>query len=220
MAAQAPDGSGGTVEPTVTVRGEAAIRVEPDEAVLAIALSALKEDPASALADVSERSDLLVTILDDLGVPRADRSTSGVSLREEFDHTTEGRRSLGHRAVANTVVRTADPATIGRLVTVTATELRAQLAGPRWRIAPGNPARLEVARQASAEATRKARAFADGVGAKLGRLVRLAEPNEPERQIARSASLMQMAAGGEMPINPGELEVAAVIEATFILELG
>jgi uncharacterized protein YggE len=204
----------------VTVRGEAAIRVEPDEAVLAIALSALEEDPGSALADVSARTERLATILDDLGIPRGDRSTSGVSLREEFDHTSEGRRSLGHRAVANTVVRTADPATIGRLVTAAATELRAQLAGPHWQIASSNPARLDVAREASAEATRKARAYAEGVGAKLGRLVHLAEPNDLGRPMARRASLTPMTAGGDMPIDPGELEVTALIEATFVLELG
>jgi hypothetical protein len=29
-----------------------------------------------------------------------------------------------------------------------------------------------------------------------------------------------MAAGGEMPIDPGELEITAVIDATFVLELG
>jgi hypothetical protein len=40
------------VGPTVTVRGEAEIRTEPDEAIVWISLSALDKSPGPALADV------------------------------------------------------------------------------------------------------------------------------------------------------------------------
>src|SRR5260370_28249528 len=82
--------------PTVTVRGAAVLRAEPDEAMLWITLTALENDPGQALADVSRRSEQLATMLDDLGVASADRSTTGVTVYEEFDHTPSGRRSLGH----------------------------------------------------------------------------------------------------------------------------
>lgn len=62
--------------PSVTVRGEAVLRAEPDEAMLWVTLSALEDDPGKALADVSRRSDALVAILDDLGVAAKDRSTT------------------------------------------------------------------------------------------------------------------------------------------------
>ena len=73
--------------PTVTVRGEAVLRAEPDEAMLWITLTALEDDPGQALADVSRRSEQLATILDDLRVASTDRSTTGVTVSEEFDHT-------------------------------------------------------------------------------------------------------------------------------------
>lgn len=75
--------------PTVTVRGEAVVRAEPYEAMLWVTLSALENDPGPALADVSRRSDALVAMLDELGVTKKDRSTTGITIYEEFDHTRQ-----------------------------------------------------------------------------------------------------------------------------------
>lgn len=207
--------------PTVTVRGEAVLRAEPDEAMLWITLTALENDPGHALADVSRRSEALVALLDELGVARTYRSTTGVTVYEEFDRTPSGRRSLGHRAAASVSVRLTDPEPIGELITKATTELQARFDGPRWQIAAQNPVRLEAARAAAADAQRKARAFAEGVGAKLGRLMQLNEPgtesSRPRMQRA-SIQLASAAAGGSMPIEPGEHEVSAWIDATFALE--
>ena len=92
------ESSSGVALPTVTVRGQAVIRAEPDEAMLWIMVSALEDSPGAALGDVGRRSDAIVRMLDELGVAKSDRSTTGVRFQEEFDHTAEGRRSLGHRA--------------------------------------------------------------------------------------------------------------------------
>ena len=135
---------------TVTVTGEAVIRAEPDEAVLWITLSALESAPGAALADVARRSEALVAMLEDLQVGEADRSTSGITVYEEFDHTQEGRRPLGHRAAAALSARLTDPVLIGRLITRVAGELQARIDGPSWQIAESNPVRLQAAREAAA----------------------------------------------------------------------
>jgi uncharacterized protein YggE len=78
---------------------------------------------------------------------------------------------------------------------------------------------LRAAREAAAQAQRKARAYAEGVGAVLGPLLKLAEP---EDRLTRRVGgrLRPMAAGGDasMPIEPGEHEVSAAVTATFALE--
>ena len=111
--------------PTVSVVGEAAVRTQPDEAFLSITLSAMYESPGPALADVAKRSESLATMLDELGISRDDRSTTGVNVTEEFDHTEQGRRSLGHRATASLSVRVADPELIGRVMMRSSGELDA-----------------------------------------------------------------------------------------------
>ena len=77
MSTHVSDPGGQESTPTVTVRGEAVLRAEPDEALLWITLTALENDPGRALADVSRRSAQLATMLDELGVASADRSTTG-----------------------------------------------------------------------------------------------------------------------------------------------
>lgn len=211
------------ISPTVTVRGDAVLRAEPDEAILWITLSALDDDPGQALSDVSRRSEALVAMLDELGVAKPDRSTTGVTVREEFDHTRSGRRSLGHRAAASLSARLTDPEPIGRLIAKATTELQARIDGPRWQIAADNPIRLEAARRAAADGQRKAEAFAEGVGAKLGRLIKLIEPGpEFAGRMTRRSGLQPMAvvaAGEPMPIEPGEHEISATVEVSFSLEL-
>ena len=86
--------------PMVSVLGTAVVRAEPDEAMVVVTLSALEDGPGPALEDVARRSEGLVGLLDEFGIASSDRSTTGVSVYEDFDHTPEGRRSLGHRAAS------------------------------------------------------------------------------------------------------------------------
>lgn len=210
--------------PTVTVRGEAILRTEPDEAMLGITLTALYDDPSEALADVSRRSEMLVGLLDELGVAKRDRSTTGVTVHEEFDYADSGRRSLGHRAAAGVSARLTDPDLIGRLITGATTDLQARIDGPRWQIAAHNPVHLDAARQAAADGQRKAQAFAEGVGARLGRIIRLSESaTEDADPLPRGGVFRAMAAAApppeSMPVEAGEHEVSAAINVTFALEL-
>lgn len=204
---------------TITVRGNALLRTEPDEAVLWVTLTALEDAPGPALSDVSARSEALVSLLDESGVGKAKRSTTGVTVYEDFDHTEHGRRSLGHRAVSRVSVRLTDPALIGQLIARTTADLAARIEGPQWVISLDNPVRLEAAREAAADARRKAQAYAEGVGATLGPLVRLSEPGDPHIGFAL-AGHVRAARAEPMPVEPGEHEVTASIEATFALSLG
>jgi len=220
MLGMAPAESGSTT-PTVTVRGYAAVRAEPDEALLWVNLTALKNTSGAALSDVAARSNGLTDLLDALGVAQADRVTTGVTVGEEFDHTQTGRRFLGHRARSSVAVRLTDPEVVGRLITQATDKLAAQIDGPDWRIAPDNRVWLEAARQAAANGRRKAEAYADGVGARLGRLLELTEPGTAPIRVARAAYAAMAAPppGDSMPVEAGEHEAAASIQVTFALEL-
>lgn len=207
--------------PTVTVRGQAVVRAEPDEAMLGLTLSVLGEAPASALAEVSRRSEALLALLDELEIAKRDRSTTGVTVHEEFDYPKAGRRSLGHRAAARVVLRLTDPGMIGRVVTRATTELEAEIDGPHWQISPNNPVRLRAASEAAADGQRKAKAYAEGVGARVGRLIGLAEPSThpPIRRVGAEPMVAAAAVPESMPIEQGEHEIWAAIEVMFALEL-
>jgi uncharacterized protein YggE len=214
--------AGAAEPPTVTVRGTAVVRAEPDEAIVPVTLEAVKDDPGAALSDVSARSDALVALLDELGVTAADRSTSGVSVSEDVDYTSSGRQSRGHRATARATVRLQDAKLIGTLITRATTELGAHVDGPHWRIALDNPRRLDAARQAAADGRRRAEAYAEGIAARLGAVVALSEPGMAMAPKRVGAMPMALAAGGPqppIPIETGEQEITATVEVTFALEV-
>lgn len=215
-------GEAGNATATVTVRGYATMRAEPDEALLEIILSALEDTPGQALSDVSGRSNGLVVLLDELGVAKADRSTTGVTVREAFDYVKGERRSYGYQANAGVTVRVTDAELLGQLIARATETLAAKLDGPHWHIKADNPVWLEAARQAAADGRRKAQAYAEGVGAKLGRLIQLVEPgSERGRPMRASGAALAAAPMPEdsMPIESGEYDVAASIIVTFALKL-
>lgn len=208
--------------PTVTVRGYAIIRAEPDEALLQITLSALEDAPGPALSDVSARGNGLVVLLDELGVAKADRSTTGVTVHEAVDYVNGERRSRGYQASSDVTVRVTDPELLGRLIAQATETLAAKLDGPHWHIKADNPVWLEAAKQAAADGRRKAEAYAEGVGAKLGRLIQLIEPgSEGGRPVRTSGAVFASAPAPEssMPIELGEHDVVASINVTFALDL-
>jgi uncharacterized protein len=214
-----PDREGAPARATVRVRGQAIVRAEPDVAILWFTLSAFEESPGKALGDVAQRAEALGTLLDELGVPEADRSSAGVSVAEEFDPPGRGNRGLGHRAMVRIAVHLADPEVIDRAISRAGEELRASIDGPHWFVTPANPARLEAARQAAADARSKAQAYASGVGVTLGGLMCLVEPDTAERP--GSIGWVSAAAGSDdMPIDVEEYEVRATIDATFALNVG
>jgi uncharacterized protein len=208
---------------TITTQGEATVRVAPDEADVWITLSAVAAAPSVALADVTDRSEGLVALLDELGVATKDRSIGGVSIQEEVEHTQQGRRSLGHRATARASIRATDATLIGRLIADAAERVQAQVSGPHWQVSLGNPARLEAAHGASADAKRKAEAFAEGLGVRLGGVLRVVENAENHRVLRQGArrTALRAAAGQEavVPIEAGEHDVTSSVEVSFALDL-
>jgi uncharacterized protein len=114
-------------------------------------------------------------------------------------------------------VRLTDVGLIGRLVTRATTELDARVDGPRWQIAAENPVQLEAARQAAADGQRKAQAYAEGVGARLGPLIRLAEPESASFPRRAGKIVAASAASGDLLVEPGEQDITATIEVTFAL---
>jgi uncharacterized protein len=203
--------------PTVTVCGQAAIRAEPDEAFVWITLAMTQAAPGPALADVAQRTEALVALLDQLAIPCEHRSTTGVTVQEEFDHTPRGRRSVGHRAAATMSVRVADTQIIGQVIMRCSEELDARIVGPQWRVSPSNPVWLEAASRAAANARDRAAAYAAGVGLRLGPIRALAEPDGGRHGGRTNFLAAAASAGREMPVEAGEQDVTAAIQATFAL---
>lgn len=213
---------------TVTVRGEALVPGEPDEAHVFLEIKAVEKSPQRAMADASERSDELQTIFEELDIPPLARATSGISVGEETEWSSGKRKHLGYHAVNRVSVRLDDASTAATLIAEATERCDANVQGPRWEIALANPARVEAFRAAAEDARRKADAYATALGTRLGDVLSVTEPGLVIRTQQRHevmpmlppAAAPQAAAASapDIQIDPGALDIPAAVEVTFALE--
>lgn len=203
---------------TLTVRATASVPVEPDEATVAITLSALRATPDEAYRVVAERAQTFASLCDELGIERAQRSTAGLTVQAEFEYVEGRNEPRGYRATSRTHARLRDASLVARLLEQAVTKTEAHVEGPWWRVDQDNPARLEACRRAAVAARRKAEAFAEALGVQLAALQTASEPGSIiGGPVARGMQSFD-AIDAPIPVEPGEQLVSAAVELTFALE--
>jgi uncharacterized protein len=216
--------------PTVTVLGEASVRVRPDQAQIQLEVVKVERRSEDAHRDVAVRSERLEALLEELRVPKDKRTTTGVSVAPEQSWSGSRWERKGWRAANRIVDRLEDAAIAGRLIADAVDRAEATVGGPWWVVTPANPARMEACSQAALQARGKAQAYAAAVGLRLGAVTEIREPGTGRsdrsavQTFAASASVAMAARGGgeqaptQIDVDPGELDVFGSVEVTFALE--
>jgi uncharacterized protein YggE len=203
---------------TIRVRGHAVVPADPDDAELSLELSAVRPTPDDAYTDVAARSERLEALFDELEIGPEARSTAGVAIQEHREYDQQGRpQHRGYVAASRVVVRLSDPSLLARLMREAVTRVEARVAGPLWRLAPGNPARVEAYRGAALDARAKAEAYAAALGVRLGALLEALEPAADVRE-AHLRPMFDAVDQPEIPVAPARLDARAVLEVSFALE--
>ena len=215
---------------TVTVRGEALVPGEPDEAHVFLEIKAVEKSSQKAMADASERSDRLRALFEELDIPTLARATSGISVGDEWEWSSGKRKHLGYHAVNRVSVRLDDVEVVTRLIAEATKRCDATVRGPQWEIAPANPARVEAFRTAAEDARRKAEAYASALGARLGDVLSVIEPGLAVRThqrheivpvpapAAAPGAASAPAPAPDIQVDAGALDISAAVEVTFALE--
>lgn len=204
--------------PTVTSRGTAAVGATPDHAVWTLVVSCLAASMGEALADVATRGQQLTALLDDLDIPREARATSGVDVVEEFDYVEGKQQRRGFRATVETAVRLDEASTASTLVGEAVDRCDAGVRGPEWTVAPENPARGVACRLAAGEAQRKALAYAEALGLRLGSVVEVRDAESVPPAPRPTGMVKAVAYESTLDITPGQQQVVASVDVTFRLE--
>jgi uncharacterized protein YggE len=208
--------------PTVTVQGRAVVSGKPDEARLALEITSLDSTPQEALADVAARSEELDKVLDELDIAGEDRTTSGVSVREERQYVKGEYIHRGYTASNQMSVKLDDARIVGRLMREATSRSQVRISGPWWQVALDNPARVEGYRQAAADARRRGQAYVEALGARLGAVASIAEPGlrrfEPQDDHVDESRVAPSAPAVE--VHAGDLDITAMVEVVFRIEQG
>jgi uncharacterized protein len=206
---------------TLGVRGHGVARGVPDEAVVTLEIAVVRPRPEDAYDDVARRSGELVRLLDELGLGADARGTAGISVTEEYEYVDGRQRHRGYAARSTSIVRVRDPDVVARVLRDAVAVAQAKVYGPSWHLDPDNPAHAEACRAAAQDCRRRAEAFAEGLGLRLGAVLGAAEPGvrvpEPAGRV-RAFMVAEDAGSPAIPVDPGEHDVHATLEVTYALE--
>ena len=205
---------------TVVVGGTGTAYGTPDEASLWLRVESLRATAAEALADVAERTTVLVALCHEVGLADADVTTTGVGVAEHGEHDNEGRwQHRGYRATNRVAARVRDVESVGTVPTRAVDSVGAAVDRPHWRLLPEHPAHRDAARATARDARARAEALAEALGGRLGVVVsvRDARPGPPE---PRPMMRMAAAAVEAVPIEAGELSVDALVDVELTFEQG
>ncbi|MGZ4447274.1 MAG: SIMPL domain-containing protein [Nocardioides sp.] len=190
---------------TVTMTGVGKATVVPDRLGFDLSVALTRTDLGTAMADASRLMDKVLGSLSAYGVKRGDVRTTGLSMSPVYDYhaysppTLRGYRVSQRAAVLVKELRQGGAAVSAAVAAggndVRVSDIRLQVGDPE--------AAMQKARDAAvAEATTKARQYAEAAGESLGQVVTLHE--------VRSAGAVQLQRGYAMRATAGVLDSAAL----------
>lgn len=164
---------------TVRVRGEATRRVAPDRATVRLNAEGRGADAPAAVAGLRAAASALDAALDRHDGPIVAREASRIAVRPHtwYDARTGEQRRDGFVAARSSSIEVVPATAVAAVIDdVTASVSGIGVDGPWWSVDPGNPVHVEVRAAAATDARGRAEAYAAGLGATVGAVVRLAEP--------------------------------------------
>jgi uncharacterized protein YggE len=211
--------AGMTDTPTVAVRGEAVRDVEPELAQLTVTVAARDKDREHTLRRLAERAEVLGRLLDGYAEAIERRETSGVNVHPEIGKG-KGERVRGYVGSVSTTVTFSDFSQLGEVVLTLADSDQTTVNGPYWSLRPDSAAFSQARRAAIADALGRAREYADALGARLVRLVELADSGLSGEGGPQPMMMAARAEFGGMPqleLDPARQTVRATVEARFAI---
>jgi uncharacterized protein len=210
-----------TGQATVTVAGTGSASAVPDTALLELGVETRGSTPAQALEGCRRALDQILAALDAEGVEPARRTTSGLSLHEDWESRQPGKGPVAYLAGARLTVRLTEPARAGQVAaaTVAVGGEGARVHGLGFVV--GDPAALAAAARESAwrDALARAGQYAALAGVALGDVLEIKEAPPPPPE-APPMRLLADAAPAGPATEPGQTTIWAAVTATWALRPG
>lgn len=212
-------------EPLITVRGEATAEVEPELAQLSVMVTARDRDRDRVVRDLDERARAVDAVL---GAHQAEIErveTEAVRLSPQFATNKPRERVAGYEGTVRRTVLLHDFTGLGDLLVQLASIELASVVGPWWSLRPDSAAYREVRVAAVHDAVRRAREYAEALGATLVGLVELADAallseaaSSMPASLSATAQAFRGAAAPEtfsFDVTPTRQLLQATVEARF-----
>jgi uncharacterized protein len=211
-------------EPVISVRGEATLEVEPEIAVVWVAVQARDADRHRAVELLAQRSGRVSDMIKGFGEAIEKLESQPVNVQPVFKDGRIREKVAGYLARAGVTVTIRDFAVLGELVAGLAGADMVTVTGPDWRLRPDSPMHRTARLAAAAEATRRAQEYAEAFGGRITGLVEAADTGLIEaqpRHLAFAARVMSGSAGPDegpsFDFEPAKQTVSAQVEARYTM---
>lgn len=203
---------------TVNVSAQASVQRTPDRATIQLAVETIAETAREATARNAEVMDRVLAAVRQLGIPDARIQTTRIALHPRYDQRREAAEPLivAYQAVNQVIVRLDDVGLVGRVVDAAVQAGANRVAGISFELSDPQAAYHEALRLAVARAGAEAAVVAEALGETLGPAIQVSTGGaEPPRPMM-AAGRMEMAMDAP-PVQPGELDVHAMVSITYRL---
>jgi uncharacterized protein YggE len=205
---------------SVNVRGTAAASVTPDRAELSLEVRRRAKTAAEALTDVATRSQQLVSMLEQHGIGRTDWVTEGVHVGEDHEWRKDQHVLVGHVASTAVTVTLRDISLVGAVIRDGVDAAGASVRSLTWAIDRSNPAQHALLAEAALDARRRATAYTEALGLRLGEVELISEepPNRGGDLIIRRDAMVAMSdapGAPEVQVSAGLIELTAEVHVRF-----
>lgn len=153
---------------TITVDGQAEVRVVPNEVVLTVGVETFDSDLATAKADNDDRLRALLHVTESLGIARRDVRTDYLSIQPEFKDRNDRGNFLRYVVRKTVVISLRDISKFEELLSSLLEAGVNYVHGVDFRTTELSQHRDEAQARAIAAARHKAEVIADGLGQKIG----------------------------------------------------
>jgi len=202
--------------PTVSVRGEAVLVVEPEIADLDVTVRVRARDRQIALERCRAAQEQVTAVVRRAGDAVETAETAAVTVYLEHSHAGPGDPV----ASQHTRLRVGALDAVGELVVALGRLDDVELSGPSWGLRPDSPAYERARLAAVSDAVRRARSYAAAFGAELTALLEVSDPGiagSAVRVAGGMAALSFEAADLALDVTPMRSEVHGAVEVRFAM---
>ena len=206
--------------PTIRVSGDAKSTVEADMAVLSLGIVQQAKTPLAVREAVTAAADKVVTSLLALGVEKKWIRTGNFSIYPQYDERL-GKQNIitGYKGEAILTVSLNDTALVAQAVEMAVASGANEIRSLDYRKKNEDALRVEMLKQAVANAMDKAEAMVAVLGRRLGKAITVEEQGYSMRAPDTRAFLAKsMSVGAQEAFSPGSIEVSASIVVVFEME--
>lgn len=208
-------------EPVIVMSGEGVVKAAPDLAWVTFAVESRSKNPKEAQTQNAKSMTSVQDRLLAAAIPKDAIRTLGYNLHLESDWVNGRQVPRGYVARNTIEVRLDDIMRVGEVIDLAISSGANNVHGVRFDLKQREALEREALKRATADARARAEAAAAGVGATIGRVVRIEEPSRtvyPPPMPAMREMAMQDAGAPATPVIAGEIEIRSTVLLTASLK--